>query len=158
MEPQSGQPQERGPFDGSCELAEGTTAIPSEFMRTATAEAWADALAKEINERRRAECMARIQSDAVQLAIDLLVREPDISGFFRVFIKTLIEECESYACGVFLLKEDPAGGDATCDLWMAAVENRHRMAWADSTWASGSGSGAVRRPNRSWMSTGTVLC
>ena len=59
-------------------------------MRTATAEAWADALAKEINERRRAECMARIQSDAVQLAIDLLVREPDISGFFRVFIKTLI--------------------------------------------------------------------
>ena len=37
-------------------------------MRTATAEAWADALAREINERRRAECMARIQSDAVQLA------------------------------------------------------------------------------------------
>jgi signal transduction histidine kinase len=93
-------------------------------MRTATAEAWADALAKEINERRRAECMARIQSDAVQLAIDLLVREPDISGFFRVFIKTLIEECESYACGVFLLKEDPAGAEPTCDLWMAAVENR----------------------------------
>jgi signal transduction histidine kinase len=68
--------------------------------------------------------MARIQSDAVQLAIDLLVREPDITGFFRVFIKTLIEECESHACGVWLLKEDEAGGDPTCDLWMASVEDR----------------------------------
>ena len=37
--------------------------------------------------RRRAECMAHIQSDAVQLALDLLVREPDVAGFFRVFIK-----------------------------------------------------------------------
>jgi signal transduction histidine kinase len=92
-------------------------------MRTATAEAWADALAREINERRRAECMARIQRDTVQLAIDLLVREPDITGFFRVFIKTLVEECESHACGVWLL-EDDASGDATCDLWMAYVGDR----------------------------------
>jgi signal transduction histidine kinase len=124
VEPQSGQSQERGPFDGSCELAARAVSVPTELMRTATAEAWADALAKEITERRRAECMARIQSDAVQLAIDLLVREPDITGFFRVFIKTLIEECESHACGVWLLKEDEAGGDPTCDLWMASVEDR----------------------------------
>ncbi len=44
------------------------------------------------DDRRRAECMARIQTDAVQLALDLLVREPDIAGFFRVFIKSLVEE------------------------------------------------------------------
>ena len=91
-------------------------------MRTATADAWADALAREINERRRAECMARIQSDAVQLALDLLVREPDIDGFFRVFIKTLVEECESHACGVWLLDDDESA--ARCDLWMAYVEDR----------------------------------
>ena len=50
--------------------------------------------------------MARIQSDAVQLALDLLVREPDIAGFFRVFIKTLVEESESHACGVWLLDDE----------------------------------------------------
>ena len=83
-------------------------------MRTATAEAWADTLAREINERRRAECMARIQRDAVQLAIDLLVREPDIAGFFRVFIKTLVEECESHACGVWLLNEPEPGRPRPC--------------------------------------------
>ena len=50
--------------------------------------------------------MAHIQSDAVQLALDLLVREPDITGFFRSFIKTLVEESESHACGVWLLDAD----------------------------------------------------
>ena len=124
VEAQSGQRQDREPFEGTCETPESAETVQTEFMRTATAEAWADALAREINERRRAECMARIQSDAVQLAIDLLVREPDITGFFRVFIKTLIEECESHACGVWLLKEDEAGGEPSCDLWMAAVEDR----------------------------------
>ena len=62
---------------------------------------------------RRADCMARIQTDAVQLALDLLVREPDIEGFFRAFIKTLVDECESHACGVWLLDED--GRAATVD-------------------------------------------
>jgi signal transduction histidine kinase len=100
--------------------------VSSQLMRTATAEAWADTLAREINERRRAECMARIQRDAVQLAIDLLVREPDITGFFRVFIKTLVEESESHACGVWLLNGHESGEAAapSCDLWMALVEDR----------------------------------
>jgi signal transduction histidine kinase len=92
-------------------------------MQNATAEAWADALAREINERRRAECMARIQSDAVKLALDLLVREPDIAGFFRVFIKTLVEETESHACGVWLLNGSDANAPS-CELWMASVEER----------------------------------
>ena len=50
------------------------------------------ALAQESTERRWAECTARIQSDAMQRAIDLLVREPDIAGFFRLFIQSIAEE------------------------------------------------------------------
>jgi signal transduction histidine kinase len=110
-------------FDDGCEYPETAESVRNRLTRQASSDVWADALAREINERRRAECMARIQTDAVQLAIDLLVREPDISGFFRVFIKTLVEECESHACGVWLLDED-ASGAATCSLWMAYVEDR----------------------------------
>ena len=40
------------------------------------------ALIREAAERRRAECRAKIQSEVVQLALDLLVREPDVEGFF----------------------------------------------------------------------------
>jgi signal transduction histidine kinase len=53
----------------------------------------------------------------MQLALDLLVTEPDIDGFFRVFMKTLIEETDSLACGVFLLDDDAT----KCELWMAYV-------------------------------------
>jgi signal transduction histidine kinase len=73
------------------------------------------ALVREAGERRRAECMAKIQTGAVQLALDLLVREPDIEGFFGEFTKTLVEECESHACGVWLIDDD----HQRCDLWMA---------------------------------------
>jgi signal transduction histidine kinase len=83
-------------------------------------EALRQALERATAEGRRADCMARIQSDAVQLSLDLLVREPDIDGFFHVFIKQLVEECESHACGVFLLDEAGSG----CELWMAYVADR----------------------------------
>ena len=87
------------------------------------------ALAQESNERRWAECTARIQSDAMQRAIDLLVREPDINGFFKLFIQSIAEESESYACSVWLL--DDTGG---CDLWMAFVDGQlltsESEAWA----------------------------
>src|SRR4051812_48529770 len=33
------------------------------------------------DDRQRAECMASIQTDAVQLALDLLVTHPDLRGF-----------------------------------------------------------------------------
>jgi two-component system NarL family sensor kinase len=78
------------------------------------------ALSDAIDQGRRADCMARIQSDAVQLALDLLVRESDIDGFFRVFIKTLVDECESRACGVWLLEDD----GARCEPWMAYADGR----------------------------------
>ncbi len=108
--------------DETCEFAETAESVRVRLARSASTDVWADALAREINERRRAECMARIQRDAVQLSLDLLVREPDISGFFRVFIKTLVEESESHACGVWLL--DDESGDPRCNLWMAYVGDR----------------------------------
>ncbi len=76
-------------------------------------------LARATDDRRRAECMCRIQSDTVQLALDLLVREPDIDGFFREFITTLVQESESLACGVWLLN-----GDGQADCWMAVVGDK----------------------------------
>jgi signal transduction histidine kinase len=78
------------------------------------------ALIREAAERRRAECIAKMQTDVVQLALDLLVREPDIEGFFGVFAKTLVEESESHACGVWLLDEELRH----CDLWMAYLSDR----------------------------------
>lgn len=76
-----------------------------------------DALVLEQAQRRRAECAAEIQGDAVQLALDLLVREPDVAGFFRAFMQRVMEESESHACGVWLLADD----GSHCDLWMANV-------------------------------------
>ncbi len=81
------------------------------------------AIAQERKMRRRAECAAHIQSAAVQLALDLLVREPDITGFFRAFIRTLVEDSESHACGVWLLDDE----GKCCDLWMAYIEGRFFM-------------------------------
>jgi hypothetical protein len=69
------------------------------------------------DDRQRAECTASIQSDAVQLALDLLVTHPDLRGFFRAFIKRLVDESEARACGVWLLDE----ATGACDLWMANI-------------------------------------
>src|SRR5919106_1039473 len=78
------------------------------------------ALHRETADRRRAQCFAEIQTNAVQLALDLLVREPDIEGFFGAFTKALVEDCESHGCGVWLIDEDQQG----CELWMAYLDNR----------------------------------
>jgi signal transduction histidine kinase len=93
------------------------------------------------NDRQRAECMASIQSDAVELALDLLVTHPDLRGFFRMFVKRLVEDSESHACGVWLL--DDASGRV--DLWMANLDGETLM--ADSPrWASL----AMPRDSMSW--------
>jgi signal transduction histidine kinase len=78
------------------------------------------ALIREIAERRRVECLGKIQTGAVQLALDLLVREADVEGFFAEFTKTLVEECDSHACGVWLIDEHRQ----QCELWMAYVVDR----------------------------------
>src|SRR3954465_5849732 len=86
-----------------------------------TAEAQIAQLQAELSalrdDRQRAECMASIQTDAVQLALDLLVTHPDLRGFFRMFIKRLVDDSESHACGVWLLDE----ATGACNLWMANI-------------------------------------
>lgn len=78
------------------------------------------ALIRESTERRRAECQAHMQTEVVQLALDLLVREPDIEGFFGALAKTMVEESESHTCAVWLLDEDLQ----KCELWLAYVKDR----------------------------------
>jgi signal transduction histidine kinase len=69
------------------------------------------------DDKQRAECMASIQRDAVQLALDLLVTHPDLRGFFRMFIKRLVDDSGAHGCGVWLLDESTNA----CDLWMANI-------------------------------------
>jgi signal transduction histidine kinase len=76
------------------------------------------ALTRETLERRRAECLAKIQTNVVKYAVDLLVREPDIEGFFRALLKTLAEEGESHKVSVWLIDDD----QKCCDVWMAHLE------------------------------------
>ena len=78
------------------------------------------ALLRESLEHRRAECRATMQAEVVKLALDLLVREPDIEGFFGGLTKTMVEESESYTCAVWLIDETVQ----QCNLWMAYVEDR----------------------------------
>ena len=66
------------------------------------------ALMRESIERRRAECRADMQTEVVKLALDLLVREPDIEGFFGGLAKTMVEESEANTCAVWLIDERPA--------------------------------------------------
>jgi signal transduction histidine kinase len=78
------------------------------------------ALVRESLERRRAECLAGMQADVVQLALDLLVREPNIEGFFGGLTKTMVEEGESCVCAVWLLNEERQ----QCEPWMAYIGDR----------------------------------
>ena len=73
------------------------------------------ALTHEATERRRAECLANIQTEITKYTLDLIVREPDLDGFFRALLKTLAEEAESTVAGVWLLNEDMQ----CCEFWMA---------------------------------------
>src|ERR1700737_3807201 len=75
------------------------------------------ALVREAAERRHAQCLVKVQTGAVQLALDLLVREPDIEGFFGAFTKTLVDEGDSPAGGVWLIDHD----HHRCELGMAYV-------------------------------------
>src|SRR5262249_33287224 len=78
------------------------------------------ALIREHDTRRRAECLAAMQSEVVQLAVDLLVREPDIEGFFGGLTKVMVEDTDSHACAVWLLEDE----QTRCSLWMAYADDR----------------------------------
>jgi signal transduction histidine kinase len=73
------------------------------------------ALLHEAAERRRAECLANIQTEITKYTLDLLVRVPDLDAFFRALLKTLAEEGESHAAGVWLINEEKQ----CCEFWMA---------------------------------------
>ena len=61
-----------------------------------------------------------MQAEVVQLALDLLVQQPDIEGFFGALTKTMVEDGEGHACGVWLIDD----GGERCDLWLAYVKDR----------------------------------
>jgi len=91
-----------------------------EAVRSNDPEVLRAALARESFERRRAECRADMQTEIAKLAHDLLVREPDIDGFFGGLAKEMVEESESHTCGVWLIDES----GERCELWMAYVKDR----------------------------------
>ena len=103
-----------------CEPSERGKYHPPKEAASSDPEVLRAALVREAGDRRRAECRANIQTEVVRLAFDLLVREPDIEGFFGALAKTMVEESESHTCAVWLLDDS----QQTCRLWMAYVEDR----------------------------------
>ena len=93
---------------------------PPREVASSDPEVLRSALIRESIGRRRAECSAHMQTEVVQLAMDLLVREPDIEGFFGGLAKIMVEESESHTCGVYLIDES---GDRN-ELWLAYVKDR----------------------------------
>src|SRR5215208_4743910 len=77
------------------------------------------ALLRESAARMQAECTAKMQAHAVEHALDLLVREPDVEAFFGALTKTMVEGGRTHTCGVWLLDE----GLQRCNLWMAYVQD-----------------------------------
>jgi len=95
--------------------------VPPE-VSSADPEVLRAALLREHDARRRAECLAAMQAEVVQLAVDLLVREPDIEGFFGGLTKVMVEDTESHACAVWLLDDDRS----RCSLWMVYADGTLR--------------------------------
>ncbi len=81
------------------------------------------ALLREAAERRRAEVLAKIQTEVAAVTLDLLVREPDIENFFGALTKTVVEKGDNHGCGVWLIDDDRRG----CRLWIACLGGRLYM-------------------------------
>ena len=103
--------------EATCESFSGR--LPAEVAST-DPDVLRAALIREATERRRGECLAGMQAEVVQLAVDLLVQQPDIEGFFGALTRTMVEDGEGHACGVWLI--DDTG--ERCDLWLAYVKDR----------------------------------
>src|SRR5215471_4473673 len=78
------------------------------------------ALIREVHERGRVECRADMQNEIVNLALDLLVREPDIEGFFGGLAKMMVEESDSHSCAFWLIDES----EQRCELWLGYVQGK----------------------------------
>jgi signal transduction histidine kinase len=105
--------------DSNCTAEPGCGGLP-EAANSNDPDVLRGALVRESAERRRAECRADMQTEIATLAHDLLVREPDIDGFFGALTKVMVEESESHTCGVWLIDES---GDR-CELWMVYVKDQ----------------------------------
>src|SRR5688500_20278533 len=97
---------------------EGARHVPPPEARSSDPDVLRAALLRDSTERRRAECSAHMQTEVVKLAVDLLVREPDLEGLFGGLAKTIVDESESHTCGVYLIDDS---GDK-CELWQAYVK------------------------------------
>ena len=106
--------------DDACEPSERGRYQPPAEASSSDPEVLRAALLRESLEHRRAECRSTMQTEVVKLALDLLVREPDIEGFFGGLTKTMVEESDSHTCAVWLI--DDAG--ERCNLWLAYVKDR----------------------------------
>jgi signal transduction histidine kinase len=113
-------PTEQLDQDRVAEAACEYTFHPPKELASDDPEVLRAALRRESIERRRAECSAGMQTEVVKLALDLLVREPDIEGFFGGLAKTVVEESASNTCAVWLLDES----NQKCELWLAYVKDR----------------------------------
>jgi signal transduction histidine kinase len=78
------------------------------------------ALAREHDARLRAQCLSTMQAEVVQLALDLLVREPDLEGFFAGLTRNMVDETESNSCSVWLIDHDAQ----RCALWLAYMNDQ----------------------------------
>jgi signal transduction histidine kinase len=108
------------PGHSGCEPAERGKCQPPPELASQDPDVLRAALLREVEQRRRSECSATMQMEVVNLALDLLVREPDIEGFFGALARTMVEESESHTCAVWLI--DDSG--TRCDLWLAFVKDR----------------------------------
>src|SRR5687768_9910535 len=108
------------PTHSGCAAAEHGRHLPPPEVSSSDLDVLRAALLRESTGRRRAECSATMQMEVVTLALDLLVREPDIDGFFGALTKTMVEESESHTCAVWLLDDSVQ----RCDLWLAYVKDR----------------------------------
>lgn len=111
------------------------------------------ALLREAAGRRRAEVLAKIQTEVAKVALDLLVREPDIEGFFGALTRTIVEKGDNHGCGVWLIDDDRKG----CRLWMACLGGRlHTPAspgWEDLALPRESMSAHLFKHRRGWAET-----
>jgi signal transduction histidine kinase len=112
-----------------------------ELPDSADPEVLRAALLHESIERRFAECRADMQTEIAKLAHDLLVREPDLEGFFGALTRELAEESESHSCGVWLIDE----AAQRCDLWMVHVKGELHTPLKDG-WKAEQGRNPEKRP------------
>jgi len=78
------------------------------------------ALSRESSQRCRADSVARIQTDVVDLAIDLVVHGFDIEKLFGGLTKKMVEQTDSRVCAVWLLDDE----QRRCDMRMAYIVDR----------------------------------